>query len=280
MQISLYTLITRELSLEESLEQAVAAGFPAVDLRQGRDAADTVHLSQSINDGEAEIVRGQVEAAGLHVSGLTSYYSLGKTDPALAQLHLEGLRRALQVAQLLGAKFLRCSGPLIDADSGYEKCREAFRRQVETISASAVSHGITLTIEQHGGAYFASAGQIVDMTRGLALDHVGIVFDPGNCLAEGYERPSVQEDMLLPLIKAVHVKNMMPHPSEGSQPTINAPATRLDEGMLDWPAIVAQLRAGGFDGYLTLEDFYGEFGSLAEKLSWDAQYLARLAAGE
>ena len=65
----MYTLVTRDFSLVESLEMAAKAGFPAVDLRQGRSADDTIHLSTSISDAEAEAVRGQVEAA--RSTGLT-----------------------------------------------------------------------------------------------------------------------------------------------------------------------------------------------------------------
>jgi sugar phosphate isomerase/epimerase len=279
MQTSLYTLVTKDFTLAESLEMAVKAGFPAVDLRQGRSAEDTVHLAQTISDAEAQAVRAQVEATGLAISGLTSYYSLGRTDPAEARVNLEGLRRSFALARILGTPRVRCSGVLVNMEAGYETAREAFRRQVEEIAADAAATGVTLTIEQHGGTFFSSAGQILDMLRGVGNEYIGIVYDPGNCLSEGFERPSVQVHMLAQLIKAVHVKNYMPIPAEAAQETLPAEARRLDQGLLDYVDIVARLRAVGFDGYLTLEDFYGGFASVQEKLDWDAEYLNGLAAG-
>ena len=278
MQISLYTLVTKDFSLAESLERAVKAGFPAVDLRQGRNAEDTVHLAQAITDAETEAVRAQVAAAGLAISGLTSYYSLGRTDPAEAQANLEGLRRSFALARILGTTRVRCSGVLINMEAGYETAREAFRRQVDEIAADAAATGVTLTIEQHGGTFFSSAGQILDMLRGVGNEYIGIVYDPGNCVYEGYERPSVQVEMLAHLIKAVHVKNAMPISSEAAQETLPAEARRLDQGLLDWKDIVARLRASGYDAYLTLEDFWGGFASAQEKLNWDAAYLKEIAA--
>lgn len=279
MQTSMYTLVTRDFSLDESLEMAAQAGFPAVDLRQGRSPEDSIHLAQAITDAEAEAVRGKVEAAGLHTSGLTTYYVVGRAEAAAGEAELAGLRRGFALAQILGAKFVRCSGPRLGEGAGYEQSREAFRRQVDEIAADAAAAQVTLTIEQHGSTYFSSAGQILDMMRGVGNDYVGIVYDAGNTLFEGFERPSVQVEMLASRIKAVHVKNYMPTSAEGMQETLPGEARRLDQGILDWAGIVGHLRVAGYNGYLTLEDFYGGFASAQEKLDWDAAYLNALAAG-
>jgi sugar phosphate isomerase/epimerase len=272
MDLSLYTLLTSEYSLAESLELAAAAGFDAVDLRQGRDDDDPVHLRRDLSDHDAEQVRQQVEAAGLRVSGLTTYYALGQPQ-AESLAERRGLRRAFQLAQILGAPCLRCSGPPLVPGVSYETSRSVFRQQVGEMSALASLARVTLTIEQHSGSLFCSAGQILDMLRGLHYSTVGIVYDPGNCLWEGYERPAVQLDMLGDRIRAVHVKNAMSHVVESPVETLPAEPSRLDQGLLDWPAIVAQLAAQGYAGYLTLEDFYGGFDSVAEKLAWDVAYL-------
>ncbi len=277
MQLSLYTLITRDFSIEESIEMAAAAGFDAVDWRQARGEDDTVHLTRDITDAEAEELRGKVAAAGLHISGLTTYYQLGKPGAAEASAELEGLRRSIQVTQALGARFMRCSGPHTAWGTDYEATREAFRRQIDEIAVSLAEAGVTLTIEQHGGGtFFASAGQILDMLRDIGNEYTGVVYDPGNCLHEGYESPAVQVDMLRNLIKAVHVKNAMPKSAEGPAEGIPGDSARLDKGLLDWPAIIAQLHALGYDNYVTLEDFFGGFDSVQEKLDWDAAYLREI----
>ena len=276
MELSLYTLLTNKFTLVESLKLAQAAGFDAVDLRQGRDDKDPVHLSRAITDPEVAEVRREVEAIGLQVSGLTTYYRLGMTHPPDAAAELRGLRRAFTIAHNLGARYLRCSGAPIGENVTYESARAAFRRQVEEVAPVAEEHRIVLTLEQHPGYFFASAGQILDMLRGLEHPYLGIVYDPGNTLWEGFERPAVQIDMLGNLIRAVHVKNAMPRPSEGPAETLPADPTRLDQGLLDWPALVAQLENQADAAYLTLEDFFDGFGSVERKLAWDVAYLRSL----
>ena len=182
----------------------------------------------------------------------------------------------MRTAQLLGARFIRVSGPEIDYTLGYEATRELFRQQAVEASSMAQGHGLTITMEQHGGRLSASAGQILDLLRGVANDNLGVVYDPGNCMREGFERPLVQVEMLRHVMKAVHVKNAMTMSADAASHMIPAENTRLDEWLLDWREIIAAIRATGYDNYLTLEDFYN-FDSVAEKLAWDVEYLRGLA---
>jgi sugar phosphate isomerase/epimerase len=268
MQLSLYTLLTHEFSIDESIHLAAEAGFDAVDIRQHVDGS---HLPMDVSDAEVGRVRQLVADAGLHVSGLTTYHVLGTPVP-----ELEALEASMRVAQGLGARYIRVSGPDIDFNLGYERIRELFREQAVQAAAMARDFGLTITVEQHGGRLTASAGQILDLFRGLEQENLGIVYDPGNCVREGFERPLVQVEMLRGLMKAVHIKNASPLPTDDTAPMIPAENTRLDRGILDWHEIIGAIKSTGYAGYFTLEDFY-TFDSVAEKLAWDARYLRGVA---
>ncbi|MGC9317338.1 MAG: sugar phosphate isomerase/epimerase family protein, partial [Armatimonadota bacterium] len=185
-QISLYTLLARDVSLEEAVRLAADAGFDAVDIRQ-RD--DGIHILPEISDQEAEDVREMVEDAGLHVSGLTTYWEVGVVERDAAAEHLASIERSLHTATVLGAKFMRVSSGDYDRRYDYEVCRAAFRDQMMRVAQMAAAHEIVVTPEQHGGRYIASAGQCMDMLRGLEHPYLGVVFDPGNAVSEGFERP-------------------------------------------------------------------------------------------
>ena len=134
-----------------------------------------------------------------------------------------------------------------------------------------------MTPEQHGGRYISSAGQCLDMLRGLEHPNLGLVFDPGNAVSEGFERPWVQVRMLSHWIKNVHVKNRMTAAGEiGQHARLGGGNVRVDEGVLEWNEIADELVAIGYDGYLTAEDF-AEFDSLEEKFAWNAAFLRGLA---
>ncbi|MGD9496833.1 MAG: sugar phosphate isomerase/epimerase family protein [Armatimonadota bacterium] len=274
-QISLYTLLANTVSLEDAVRLAADAGFDAVDIRMREDG---VHITPDISAEEAVRVRTMVEAAGLHVSGLTTYWEVGLVEREAAAPHLAGIERALRTAGLLGAKFMRVSSADYDRRFDYEVCRAAFRDQIARVAQMAAAHGIVVTPEQHGGRYIASAGQCLDMLRGLEHPNLGIVFDPGNAVSEGFERPWVQVRMLGRWIRNVHVKNRMTAAGEPlAHERLAGGNVRVDEGVLDWQLIADELVAIGYDGYLTAEDF-AEFDSLEEKFAWNAQFLRALAS--
>jgi len=275
LKISLYTLLANTVSLEEAVQLAAGAGFDAVDIRMREDG---IHITPDISDEEAVRVRGIVEDAGLHVSGLTTYWEAGRVEREEAIAQLDGIERALHTASLLGAGFLRISSGDYDRRYDYEVCRAAFRDQIARVAQMGAAHGIVVTPEQHGGRYIASAGQCLDMLRGLEHPNLGVVFDPGNAVSEGFERPWVQVRMLGGWIRNVHVKNRMTAAGEAlAHERLPGGNVRVDEGVLNWQAIADELVAIGYDGYLTAEDF-AEFDSLEEKFAWNADFLRALAS--
>ncbi|MEA3402738.1 MAG: sugar phosphate isomerase/epimerase family protein [Armatimonadota bacterium] len=274
-QISLYTLLARDVSLEEAVRLAADAGFDAVDIRQRHDG---IHILPEISDDEAEDARDMVEEAGLHVSGLTTYWEIGLVEREAAAEQLANIERSLHTAGILGARFMRVSSGDYDRRYDYEVCRAAFRDQMMRVAEMAAAHEIVVTPEQHGGRYIASAGQCMDMLRGLEHPYLGVVFDPGNAVSEGFERPWVQVRMLGGWIRNVHVKNRMTAEGEAlSHERLPGGNVRVNEGVLDWDEIADELAAIGYDGYLTAEDF-AQFDSLEEKFAWNACFLRRLAA--
>lgn len=270
--LSLYTLLAKDEPLEQAVKLAADAGFDAVDIRQAEDGQ---HLPNGAPPAEGERVKALVADHGLHISGLTTYYRLGHTDAVERDKHLDGIKSSMDLGVAMGAKYFRISGPTWDPEVCYELQRKMTRDQAVQIGQLAAERGLVVSVEQHGGALTASAGQILDLFRDITNANFGIVYDPGNCLREGYERPLVQVDMLAPMIKAVHVKNAMSKAAEPPQEMIPVDQIRLDLGILDWPSIIEAIVCGGYEGYFTLEDF-STFDSLAEKFRWNVEYLRQI----
>ncbi len=272
MKLSIHTARATGEGLEGAVKLAAAAGLDAVDIVQ---AEDGVHLPNDAPPEAGERCRTLVAEYGLRISGLTTFHRLGHTDPAERDAQMAGIASSMELAAAMGAEYFLISGPAWDPQIGYESQRQITRDQAVQVAQMAADRDLIVTVEQHGAGLTASAGQILDLFRGLTTDNFGVVFDPGNCLREGYERPLVQVDMLGEMIKAVHVKNMMTRSAEPPQEYIPYEPIRLDRGILDWPAIVEAINATGYSGYFTVEDF-SEFDSLAEKFKWNVDYLRSL----
>lgn len=269
MRLSIHTARATGETLEGALKLAADAGLDAVDIVQ---ADDGVHLPNGAPPEQGQRCRTLVAEYGLRISGLTTFHRLGHADAAVRDVQMAGIASSMELAAAMGAEYFLISGPAWDPQAGYERQRQITREQAGQIAQMAADHDLIVTVEQHGAGLTASAGQILDLFRGIPTDNFGVVFDPGNCLREGYERPLVQVDMLGDMIKAVHVKNMMTRSAEPPQEYIPYEPIRLDRGILDWPQIVKAIIATGYDGYFTIEDF-SEFDSLAEKFTWNVDYL-------
>ena len=274
VQISLYTLLAKDVSLDEAIRLTAEAGFDAIDIRQQKDG---IHILPEISDTDAAAIRTQVEDAGLHVSGLTTYWEIGRVERDSAREQLDHLKRSMDTAKVLGTGFVRVSSGDYNKAYSYEVCRAAFREQMMIVGDLAAAMDLVITPEQHGGRYIASAGQVMDMCRGLEHPNLGIVFDPGNAVSEGFERPWVQVRMMGGWIRNVHVKNRMTAAGEaGINERLPGGNCKADEGVLNWDLIAEELAAIGYSGYLTCEDF-AEFPSLAEKFAWNVAFLRGLA---
>jgi len=101
---------------------------------------------------------------------------------------------------------------------------------------------------------------------------VGVIYDPGNMVYEGYEQWKMGMELLGEYLRHVHVKNS----AWGKERTgaWRAEAARLEEGIVDWRRVVADLREVGYGGYLSLEDFSGQ--DTLTKLKRDLAFLKGL----
>jgi len=274
MKISVYTLVGMKDTLEDVVRISKEVGYDAVDIRMCEDG---IHILPDIKDDGVKDIRKLCEDTGIEISGLTSYYKIGLTEKDERIKMLDKIKRAMEIVNLLNAKFLRISAEDIDFKTGYEKQREFFREDCFFVSEIAKKAKVVVTIEQHSLSLVASAGQILDLMRGIDNSHIGIVYDPGNTVFEGYERVNVQIEMLKNLIKNVHLKNCIIKGGElTKEGWLPSEVTKIDKGVLNWKEIILNLRKNGYDGFLTLEDFSETNWSLRERLEYDLKYIKRV----
>ena len=91
---------------------------------------------------------------------------------------------------------------------------------------------------------------------------------------EGAERYDMAIRAAGPYLAEVHVKNCVVNPLKlvGGRVVWNTVWTSLALGRVDWPAVVAELKANGYGGWLMIEDF-SLMQTTAEKLKDDIDFL-------
>ncbi|MCB1489236.1 MAG: sugar phosphate isomerase/epimerase, partial [Bauldia sp.] len=137
--------------------------------------------------------------------------------------------------------------------------------------------GLTLAIENHADLAMADLAHLV---RTVGADNLGICFDTGNAVRVGDDLLDAAR-VAAPLVKMVHLKDMIVIDASRGDPTAWWPSAPLGRGIFDIPAFLAILEEAGFDGTLFVEmaNMHPDWEDEDQAVSESVAYLRRLANG-
>lgn len=270
--------MTPDLPAEELASAMEQIGYRHVEWTIGYRHAVWDKQSQwhiRLDDVEAEIRRFQALSRdhGLKVVGLGSQASIHDAEliPQIFEVAaaLECPNVCLVTAGYNGAR-------------PYRELLDEARRALEEVEHLAEQHRVKALLEIHPGTILPSASAANRLVESFDTDCIGVLFDPGNMIHEGYENWQMGLEILGPYLAHVHVKNYGWFRDEAG--VWKPAATALEDGIVDYRQIIAALRRAGYEGSLCLEDFRGGYGCVPvgitseEKLREDYDALQRLLA--
>jgi sugar phosphate isomerase/epimerase len=180
----------------------------------------------------------------------------------------------------MDAAFVRIGVPGYDGSRSYTDLLNDAIEQYTRVEAKARECKVKAVFEIHMGNICPSASAAYRFASNFDPEHVGAIFDPGNMICEGYENWQLGLEALGPYLAHVHVKNgrheMADVTSDGRAQWRYAAAT-MRGGEADWKVIMKALRAVGYDGWLSLEDF-SSLAPTEQKLPADLAFVKELAA--
>ncbi|ANF94752.1 sugar phosphate isomerase/epimerase family protein [Paenibacillus bovis] len=262
MKLSVFTVCTPDLTPEQLITAAAAAGIEGIEWRYAGIPADAAEESPSywrhnrcsldpdMSSERLQMIRLAVEQERMRSIALVPYLKCGDLDKA---------HQAFDTAQQLGATMMRVGVPRYDRQRHYEDLETEAVRYLSSIQEMASQYGIKALVETHHETIAPSASLAMRLVGHLNPAHVGVLYDPGNLVHEGYENYLMGIQLLGPYLAHVHIKNAgWIRSSDGRWQCEWMP---LLEGSVSWTQLVADLAAAGYDGYLGVEDFSGQFGS-------------------
>ena len=178
----------------------------------------------------------------------------------------------MKAARAMGCPYVRVGAPRYDGTRNYNELYEETVENVRKIEGIAREEGVTALLEIHMGNIMPSAGLAHRIVSNFDPEHVGVIYDPGNMVYEGYEQWKMGMELLGHYLRHVHVKNSAWRMDAAGK--WKAESAKLGEGIVDWRQVVSCLRAVGYDGYLSLEDFSKL--DTATKLKQDLKFLKKL----
>ncbi|MDH7571151.1 MAG: sugar phosphate isomerase/epimerase family protein [Armatimonadota bacterium] len=283
MNYSATTVLLPEYSMEETAELLGRLGFDGAEWRVRRipdkqRGAPYSPWGNVKNDlpperlaAEAERLRRVSRDNGLAIAGIASNALC--TD-------LDDVKRLAEGCAACGAPFFRLMAP-----SGYSRTRpypqlleeavDAFGKALEIVRP----YKVKVAVEIHMGTLTVSASQAYLLVRHFPPEEIGVIYDFNNMTKEGFETWRMGMELLGPYLLHVHIGNHAPRPGEvlpdGTQKWVWE-GVPLEKGLTDIAQGLSDLKAVGYTGFISLEDFRAA--PAEEKLRDGLRYLKAVEA--
>jgi hexulose-6-phosphate isomerase len=233
------------LTIPQGLKLAKRAGFDCVEL----NVAESGSLTPDSTEEEVSFLRTSAENMTIELKslcgGLLWRNPLTSNAAALAERGKEIVRKCLQVCKWLGADTLLVIPGVVTEDVPYDLAYERSLAALKELAGVAEKLGVHIGVENVWNKFLLSPLEMRDFVDAVASPMVGVYFDAGNVLVNGY--PDHWIKILGPRILKVHVKDF--HAGIGN---ITGFANLL-EGDLNWRGVERALREVGYNDVVTAE---------------------------
>jgi sugar phosphate isomerase/epimerase len=214
-------------------------------------------------------VAEKCKKAGLEIFGLATYLKPGE---------VENLIPVLQAAHTIGCPMVRVFPYSYDEKEEYPLLFDKAKKEIKELESQARKYAVKIVLEIHMDTIIASPSSAYRLLKECDPHYIGLIFDPGNLVFEGYENYLKSFQLLQAYIAHVHVKNgaMVKDGRDafGAQKFKRA-WTPIKEGMANLPELFSVLKRIGYDQTVSVEDFSNEESTI-DKLTSNLEYLKKL----
>lgn len=237
MKIGVTQIILQDLQVPEIVELCTEAGYEAIELL----FMEGGNLDIGLSEAEIRAVGEQFEKAGIEIVSLLAWYKdrgsflSGNTDQR--EKGRRSLRRALEIANILGVKTTLLHPGGLEADVSYVETWNIFVREMKEIASEAAEKGVTIAIENVWNRFMLSPKEACDLVDEVGSPNFGVYLDTANMMAYGYPEQWIRD--LGERIAMVHFKDF----NRKDHRFVD-----LMDGDTDWAKVMAALRDVGYSG--------------------------------
>jgi sugar phosphate isomerase/epimerase len=220
----------------------------------------------ALDDIENEAARAAAicEENGLEKLSLASY---------VMPREIESVERLLSAARANGFRMIRLFPDRYDGTRAYPVLFSEVRSAMKEVERLARAYCVQVNLEIHMDTIIPSASAAWRLIEGLDEELIGVVYDAGNMVYEGYEQYQFGLELLGAHVHHVHIKDARQEalPEGGFQ----AKFCPIGEGQVRFDKLFAALKKQGYDGYFSFEDFSAKYPD-DEKLTRNLAYIRSL----
>jgi sugar phosphate isomerase/epimerase len=254
MKFSVFTVMLPDLIPEEAAKEIKNAGYEGVEWRVTFNKEERKNEPPSfwgnnlctLNPTEEDAQRAKklAESYGLEAPVLGTYISLGD---------VQTIEKAIQFAKTTNTRQIRV-GVWKFRNATYAELFEQAKTFLKEIEEMSRLKGIRILIEIHHQSICPSASSTYRLVSLFDPEYVGVIFDPGNMVFEGFEDYRLGLELLGPYLAHIHLKNALFKKPEDSG-IWKARWSPLENGVVNFPKLIKVLKEIGYQGWLSMEDF-------------------------
>ncbi|MCZ6677208.1 MAG: sugar phosphate isomerase/epimerase [Candidatus Poribacteria bacterium] len=237
MKIGVTQIILSDMSLDDTLDLCQEAGYEAVELvfRGGKD------LDAGMSKSEIQSVGEKCAAAGIEIGSVIANYAdrgnLLSPDAAERERGVKSLVRNLEIAGILGVGGILLHPGQLTVEGTYQAVWDNLVGILKDVAPVAASNQASIGVENVWNKFLLSPKEMREFVDTVGSEWVGTYLDTANMMAYGYPEHWIRE--LGSRITRVHFKDFKRREHQ---------FVNLLDGDTDWPAVVRELRAVGYDG--------------------------------
>jgi len=233
--------------LQTQCETLNALGIGSIELRS---AWDTNVLD--LDDGRLEAAAKILAAHHIQTSSVGS--PIGKisiTDDF--EPHLVRFERALHVARVLDAPYLRLFSFFIPQGQEPARHRDEVLRRMAALTSAARGHDVVLLHENEKDIYGDNPMRCLDIVESVGSPQLRLIWDPANFVQCGVRPFTDGYPLLRPYLDYLHVKDAV---------MATGAVVPAGEGDGELSETLRALQADGFDGFFSMEPHLAAAGAM------------------
>ena len=280
--------------MREIFDWAAAAGFSGCEL-------STAHQDfPGYSQAQLDAVCGLLDSTGLVAAAYNPGGFRWGPDATAGRGRLDALLESVQIAARLKAPVINLTLPGPGAGSGGGLPSEylvgsriplgsgrsrpadeiaALARALAELADAAAAAAISVALEIHQNSYIEDSRTAIELLELINRENVGLNPDLGNILwAQAIPRETSEDaiERLAPYATYVHMKNIRRVFVPGLDRSAFVRTSLLERGDIDWRWAISELRASGYDGFLTFEGDYSEGWDFQQAMQQNASYVQSL----
>lgn len=279
MKYSVFTVGTPDYSIEETVKKLKEYGYDGVEWRVQQALKEepkeipprelwywsynksTVDVDSILDT--AEHIKAICEQEGIEICGLASY---------LLPWETEKIEKVLKAAVIMKCPKIRVNVPVYNKEANYNELFNKTLEAFKVLEELAKKYAVKINFEIHHGTIIPSASAAYRLVSNFDSNFIGVIYDPGNMVHEGFEQYKMGLEILGDYLNHVHLKNA----AWSFDTAWKCYWSPVAKGQVNMSELLSALKSIGYDGYLSFEDFSNE-GTTEEKLRGNIEYIKGLA---